>query len=929
MARDLVSAILDIQLQQLSENELTATDLYRDIQAMRGHIDELIEAEMPRVVKLLAEIQAAEANQRDKTFVAARQKSREILVQLLVERQRVLRRLRIAELAAQVRQLIQAETKILGTTQSLPEQPLTQRESLALSTIEDQRDVKAVYLRLYETVKEVATWGGEVGVLASTGLQMLQKAQVDAEMENAAKNLEQTKFADAVANEENVLKALRELLKILERVQGVLKGERQSMEQAIQEMIDRQSEIREATTQADAQRDLQQLVQQQSQVQKDLEALSRQSQPAQPLEEASKAAEEATAKLFEGKPKEAVAEQDKVLENLAKAAQSAPQPPNAESKPQSPEQSPQAIADLEAARRDLQKILEEQKQASATAVNQPAQAKLQEEKIARELGEVPNNRKLPEEVTARTAEAQQAATEAAARMDAAQPQRSEATRSAEQAIQRALSEAERALADAKRQLARDAMNALAKAAQDIQKAAAMEREVAHDAQQGAEKSGLEASQAHEMGQKQAEVKQTAEDVAKRVERAAPEAAKTLTAAQQPIRQAAERLQAAEQQPGELSKPAAKEAANQAEQAAKQLSQASQQLREEASRAAERLAKLSSEQLQQAEQALQSVEQAIAKRPEPLAERIERLAKAEEHVRKAQAEQEKASGQPPEKKPDAQAQAHVGQEAQAAKELAMPDAPKAAERLAEARKASDEAQQQMTPNGDSKQAAKAQEATAQDLRQAAQQLADAKKQLAEQAAKHLAAESQQARGLEDQATPVDPGATGALQSAENQAGKATQQLPQSPNVVPPAEKGVAEAMDRAAADLAARVQELSSDQALAQAMAAQTASAMPSAKPSDQSSPKTAQGGSARKGDFVRNPPPTDRPLQTPDPMPDRDSRGTPTPNADAESARQRQSEEPWFADLPPEIRAAIRANSQRRPPRGYEERLQRYFKNLD
>jgi hypothetical protein len=61
----------------------------------------------------------------------------------------------------------------------------------------------------------------------------------------------------------------------------------------------------------------------------------------------------------------------------------------------------------------------------------------------------------------------------------------------------------------------------------------------------------------------------------------------------------------------------------------------------------------------------------------------------------------------------------------------------------------------------------------------------------------------------------------------------------------------------------------------------------------------------------------------------RDSRGSATPGSDAEAARRRESDEPWFAKLPPEVRAAIRANSERRPPRGYEERLQRYFKNLD
>lgn len=925
MARDLVSAILDIQLQQLRENDLEGTELYRDIEAMRGQIDALIDAEMPQVVKLLADIQSAQPDQREQVFVAARQKSREILVRLLAERQRVLRRLRIAELAAQVRQLLQAETKIHDATRSLPEQPAAQRETLALSTIEDQRDAKAVYLRLHETVKEVATWGGEVGSLASAGLQMLQKARVDAEMENAARSLEQASFAEAAAHEENAIRALKELLAILERVQGVLKGQHDSAEQAIREMIDRQAEIREATRQADTERDLKPLVEQQIQVQKDLEALSRQVQPVQPLEEASKAAEEAAARLFEGKPQEAIAEQDKVLERLAKAAESVPQAANAESRPPSAEMSAQSIADLEAARRDLRNILDEQKQVSAVAAEQPAQARPREEKIARDLAHVPNNRRLPEPVIGRTAEAQHAANEAAARMASPRPERDEAVRAAEQAIQRAISETERALADAQRQQLREAMNVLANTAEEVQKAAALERDVARDAHQGAEKSGLEASQAQDLKRKQAQVRQTAEESARRVEQVAPEAAKTLAAARQPIQQAAEQLETAARQPGEPSKPAAKEAAAQAGQAAQQLSQAAQQLRDAASKAADRLEQLTRKQLEQAHQTLASVEKAIAERPEPLAERIDRLAKAEEHVRKAQADQEQARGQG-QQKPDAQAQSRVAQEALAAQQLAQPDAPKAAATLAEARKASAEAQRQMQPEGNMQEAAKAQEQTAQDLQQAAQQLAEAKRRLAEEAAKALAAQSQAAHALEDQAMPVDPGATGALQSAENQATKAAGQLPQSPEVVPPAEKGVAEAMDRAAADLAARIQELAQDQAVAQATAAQASPASP--KPSDSSSP-TVQGGTARKGPVTKNPPPAERPLEVPDRLPDRDSRGTVAAGTETGPDRDRVSEAPWFAQLPPEVRAAIRANAQRRPPRGYEERLQRYFKNLD
>ena len=40
-------------------------------------------------------------------------------------------------------------------------------------------------------------------------------------------------------------------------------------------------------------------------------------------------------------------------------------------------------------------------------------------------------------------------------------------------------------------------------------------------------------------------------------------------------------------------------------------------------------------------------------------------------------------------------------------------------------------------------------------------------------------------------------------------------------------------------------------------------------------------------------------------------------------------DEAWMAKLPPELRNAIRAEAQRPAPRGYEERLRNYFKNVD
>ena len=52
--------------------------------------------------------------------------------------------------------------------------------------------------------------------------------------------------------------------------------------------------------------------------------------------------------------------------------------------------------------------------------------------------------------------------------------------------------------------------------------------------------------------------------------------------------------------------------------------------------------------------------------------------------------------------------------------------------------------------------------------------------------------------------------------------------------------------------------------------------------------------------------------------------------ADAGLAKLTETkEDPWIAKLPAELRNAIRAEAQRPAPKGYEERLRNYFKNIE
>ena len=173
LARELVKNLLDVQMQQLEENGLTDRPLYRDVKTMRENIDGLVEAEMTEVVGLLLRAQADQTARRDETFLEARQKIGEVLAGLLAERQNLSRRLRTAEIAAQVRRLIDLETIVRDDTLSLPMQNREQREVRQLATLADQRDARKLYDKLTEPLTEARSGGSEIGRAAVDVLALL------------------------------------------------------------------------------------------------------------------------------------------------------------------------------------------------------------------------------------------------------------------------------------------------------------------------------------------------------------------------------------------------------------------------------------------------------------------------------------------------------------------------------------------------------------------------------------------------------------------------------------------------------------------------------------------------------------------------------------------------------------------------------------
>lgn len=591
MTRQLVGDVLDVQIRQLKENRLESHPIYAEIVQMRKHLDLLVETEMTRVAELLAKASSEPDDARQEALREARQQSRQIVVTLLAERQNLLRRLRIAEMAAQVRQLIGMQSRILTTTRRLPEQPPSRREQLVLTSIEDQRDVAALYSRFKQTLTEVAGWSGPVGPEAAEGLRLLEAYHVDQELTQAEAGLREARFNDSADRQGAAIEGLKRLLIQIHKIQGLAQPDRNAAQEAVQRMIDQQQEIRQATENTDfSQPEADKLINRQAELHKKVAELQQKSDlPAvarSELKKAEESAKAAAAKMFDQKRDEALAQQDNTINNLKKAAEQSRTAPQEKPAPAANrEQLAVQAADLENARKELAQAAQEQQRATSAAADKPAQAKEHEKQVAQRLSDVPKGRQLPEKVAERVREAHQAAQQAEKKMDQPAPTRKQAAQQAEQAIQHAISETETALGDAKRSLLAARRQDLEQAAQALDKAAADERHVARQSQQAAQARGLEKPQAERLAEKHADAQKTAADVGRKLAQSSPQATQAIQEAEKPMAEAQSHLKSAQQQPGEASKPSAAAIAKHAQQAAEHLEKAVARVREEQQRAA--------------------------------------------------------------------------------------------------------------------------------------------------------------------------------------------------------------------------------------------------------------------------------------------------------------------------------------------------------
>ena len=418
LARELVSGILDLQIRQLEENGLGRQPVLRDIREMQKHVDTLSAKQMEQVVQLLVKAQEGSSKERLARFQEARNRVREIVVELMSERQKLYRRLQVARVSAQVRQLIGYETKVLNVTRALPNETPDRRDTLLFNTLEDQTDVAALYLQLVATLKDLTSWSGDVAAGAADGLRVLKAAAIDEELKGSLETLRDSKFPEATQHEEAVIRGLKALLQKLEESRGQVTSDREAALKMVRDMMKKQEQLRDQTRQADLappKRD--ELVQQQQQVQEQLGQLAQELDKyptTQPLLEQAKAASlEATQQLFEEKRAETLAEQSKVIGSLAEVAQQLQRAVDLEQGSKSADQLAAEVRQLEKTQQEVAKAEQMQDQAQAAAEKEPAAAKAQEEAVAKQLEQAATPAELSPVIKSQLEDARQAAQEAA------------------------------------------------------------------------------------------------------------------------------------------------------------------------------------------------------------------------------------------------------------------------------------------------------------------------------------------------------------------------------------------------------------------------------------------------------------------------------------------------------------------------------------
>ncbi len=961
----MVTNTLNLQLEQLDQNRLQDSEAYREIRSMRKDIDSLIDSDMPDVVALLGKAQQANPNDRAAIYSNVRTRIRAILTKLIIDRRALARRLRLADLLAQTRFLIDRQASVRSATLSLSDEAQQRQVDSALVAIQNQRDIKALFDQLTATLQDASAWSSDVGAAAADGRRILENGAAATNVENAGASLESAKFADAAERQQTVINTLKTLLDRLQAIERTDSASNDAALKLVREIEKRQSELLQQTKRSNFQNvATDRLVDRQTKIHQDLQMLSPDLEelPAAQgeLEQAESATNEAADKLLEVKQNEAIDQQTKALGAIMQIERQLEQRTKSKSSDKSAVELAEQLQKLKNAQVQIAEAQQHEVRATDARGQHSVQAAAENAAAARLLKKVSELMLSPTAVQSRVQDAKTAAEQAASAIqsNATAAAKSTMQQAAQESLDRAAAEVAAAINDTALNEKAVAAGELARASEAVERAAAAETRVAHQAADAAKRNELSADQADRLVADQINVKRTAEKIAAGVKHLAPDASSKLDSAAPQINATGHNLLMARQQPGEASKPELDAAAESADDAAHALADAAAELRNAVAQQAAALEEIADEQTEPVvarRNDVQSLQQSseATRRAAEIADLAKKTAPIDPDAGSALHDAAKASQPSPSNRA---APSPNGTNAPFDNAMQQADASLAArqQRLADAKQLArqilaDALAQQKARDEIKADSASRQQSAASELAAAKKQFADAQNQIGEDAqrvsgqaqianlpiregletASELNQKNRDAGGETDRSESSVP-----LARDQNQA-LGTGMVPNSPLVTA---QQIAGREARAAATShgeasggsgAQGTQNLSTRQASEPSAGSQNPSRAAPGQPAN-SSP--AFGGGVGKSDQKSN-----NAAQISEPKDSQNQAlaqkgnlaATGATNRDTSAGSHAASEEPsWFADLPPEARNAIRAKAHRAAPKVYEDRLKDYFENV-
>jgi len=607
VARTLLTDVVGAQLNQLQDNQLQDTQIYADLEQLQQRLSELSKQQFVAVATLIQAAEKAPARQSGQAWAAVREEVRRIVLQLVIERRKVLDRLQLSHWADDARRLIELQT----AAQKLAQQP-SPDEAQLLEAIQSQQFVGKLYREFDTALGEAIAWGEPSSRVAEMARRLLRAAETGQHLRAAEQSLRSGNRPSALVEQDNVLRTLRTLLPML---RGATEKADPSLTLALQLLADirrRQQSLSEATAKIittaespEKEAALSQLVARQQQVHEQLGRLLEYVN-AWPELAAMAEASRATAflaidKLFQ-QDRSAAAEQEKLQSQLEQLRQALQREFRRQSSDRSADELADEVETLSRTLAQLKTAAAAQEAVAPSLETDLTTARKKQAAIGRQVNQLPQDH--------RYAAARQRVANAARALRAARLVNDNEARTAVDAasgeLQQAVSETAAELADLRRRHKAIEVGELARAAEALERAAAAEGRLAErfvEQRTGVPKQNGALAEEHQ------KARETVKRVAAGIQKTAPQASQALQTLQPEFAQIAERLLAETAVKAE--RPAA---AEQAQRLQKALTQAAADVRRAGAQSAEELAQLANAQLEPLTQARQQMQQVATAAP---------------------------------------------------------------------------------------------------------------------------------------------------------------------------------------------------------------------------------------------------------------------------------------------------------------------------